>query len=979
MPINDFNNLKQSNIKENWLFELYNQNSFLSFDGVNDYVDCGTTTGSSAVTVSDQGTFSFWIKFPTLVNGQAEAIFVNNVIESSYSGIWISKTGDHKIQAHMMDGSGTTSEDRETFISGTVLQENVWYNIIIVSNFNHSESDVNTNWKIYVNNDASGNVTNDGDADIDVPSYTTGKCEFGRVITGTDAYGKFDIKNFAVWELELSTNNITAIYNSGNYKSLLYDFGNYDQSTNLKAYWEFNNGESIVKDLSGNLQSGTVNGAIYRGYLPISFSDTVVNDIFYYGVVKNNPTIRESIDLKKSVSKSNNISIDIPNFKYKGNSISEELFGGDSYYINKTVKVSSQVGNLSPIVIGVFRLIDINTDGNSVSLSLVSQRPWDFISFPQVKHPDYPIYEPVVYGSYTPSANANTANIASSAYGGVFPVPVLYYSSNKVYTIMPRSYVTSDNAFLHKYVGYNQFLPLRLSAGIFSNEGLRVDSITSTTIDNSGLNILGSRVYQYIGGTANLAEFDGYISTAPSDQNAGSVQVFDNQQNMFKRNIDGTFNMSVGASALFNSVEDFYCIISTPKKDMFLDNISEVVLKITLNVSASQGFNHMFSGGRFDPTDDTLLSSSVTRWYNNSTSSGTGEFSTTTGALVFNDNITTTIVQNKLTSSDELLVKISSISFVGRQTNTMTINSAEMYYHQVVPNPVGVDSQTNPTALELSYEKDLSKFQENKFFYCGGNGLKGLWSGTPNITEIHEAHRDLLIRFTGMSIDDPNGWSDLDGAKDWKIRYWQLEPVELKKELEQLQYEGGFIFRYKNGNSKEPQYIFIKDSYSSTDHTITKSDISNITIKPDGYNSLLSEMNINYQKHPSESGYLFNSNSKNLTTRNNYGIDLKENIAEVNLNAYSSPEIPTSPSSSPNDDFYTYYDNIFGDVKINISGTIINPSLYKIDVGDTVSFSDMYPDKAFGKSYTDVVFMITSLTRSVGSLKFTVREIGVIT
>ena len=107
-------------------------------------------------------------------------------------------------------------------------------------------------------------------------------------------------------------------------------------------------------------------------------------------------------------------------------------------------------------------------------------------------------------------------------------------------------------------------------------------------------------------------------------------------------------------------------------------------------------------------------------------------------------------------------------------------------------------------------------------------------------------------------------------------------------------------------------------------------------------------------------------------------INSKENKKEVNLDAYVSPEIPAVPSSSPNDDFYTYYNNINGEVKLNISGTFVNPKYYSINVGNTVTFSDslMYPEKAYGKAFTDVIFMITSITRSVGSIKFTAREIG---
>ena len=42
-------------IKENWLFQLYNQDSYLSFDGTNDYIDLGTTTGSAYLVLASQG------------------------------------------------------------------------------------------------------------------------------------------------------------------------------------------------------------------------------------------------------------------------------------------------------------------------------------------------------------------------------------------------------------------------------------------------------------------------------------------------------------------------------------------------------------------------------------------------------------------------------------------------------------------------------------------------------------------------------------------------------------------------------------------------------------------------------------------------------------------------------------------------------------------------------------------------------------
>ena len=44
--------------------------------------------------------------------------------------------------------------------------------------------------------------------------------------------------------------------------------------------------------------------------------------------------------------------------------------------------------------------------------------------------------------------------------------------------------------------------------------------------------------------------------------------------------------------------------------------------------------------------------------------------------------------------------------------------------------------------------------------------------------------------------------------------------------LEQMQYEGCFIFRFKQGDFTKPQYIHIKDS-PSADVTLSKNDILN--------------------------------------------------------------------------------------------------------------------------------------------------------
>jgi len=295
-------------------------------------------------------------------------------------------------------------------------------------------------------------------------------------------------------------------------------------------------------------------------------------------------------------------------------------------------------------------------------------------------------------------------------------------------------------------------------------------------------------------------------------------------------------------------------------------------------------------------------------------------------------------------------------------------------------------------------DRDRKSLQKTQYFYSGGDGLThGITGLSSAITEIHEAHLDLMHRFAGLDVatnpaTNIEGWgtgSDhlLDYAKDWKIRYWELEPTSLTKALEKLQYEGGFIFTLRRGDLTQPEYIFIRDTYDPIHYSgvsqinfpdINKYDLSDVQIKPDSFSSVVTKMDINYFKHPAENKYLTLKSAENNSSKAEYVVNSKENKKEVKLDTYVSPEIPAVPASSPNDDFYTYYNNINGEVKLNISGTFVNPKYYSINVGNTVTFSDslMYPEKAYGKAFTDVIFMITSITRSVGSIKFTAREIG---
>tara|TARA_R100000458_G_scaffold48036_1_gene46948 strand:+ start:2428 stop:4509 length:2082 start_codon:yes stop_codon:yes gene_type:complete len=667
-------------------------------------------------------------------------------------------------------------------------------------------------------------------------------------------------------------------------------------------------------------------------YLYFAFSDVTYSSNYYRGVITNKPSIRESIDLKKSVSKTSNISIDITDFEYQGSKISKELFGGTNNYINQVVTVHSQINNDTPQQIGSFRLVDISTNGIKISLSLATHRPWDFIEFPQdqVTAETKNIYVPVVYGDYT--NNESFYDTPALIETKLYPVPMLSVDEQIIRTLMPKSYGASDNSFISIWQGDNVFLPFLTTAGAEVNE----------TKTYSGHNALETK----IGDNYSQRRAVGEVFANESRNPNGSGTEFSNTSNAF----DG--DESTASTASVTGTGNYLLGFSTVPKKWTTHNLMRV--KIKHKYSSSATFNIYVY-------DDAGI---------------IGTFSGVSLTTSYSESVGTLSTQRDIG-------KRASFIFVRTAGGNGTLS--------VCTVKITID-----TLINTQDSDDLKRLGDEKYFYSGGDGLTESWSGSNGaITEIHEVHRDLLIRFAGLPTTTPTGWGNgtddnlLDHAKDWKIRYWQLEPVELKDELEKLQYEGGFIFRYRFDGTA--QYIFIKDSYSATDVTLSKDDISNLQINPTSFSDLITRQDISYERHPANNTYKNTTNSSNSTARTNWNIQAKENIENTSLDYYVSPEIPNSPSSNPNDDFYTYYDNIFGDIKLMISCDIINSSkwvtendasnpLDPLEVGSVIDFnnSNMFPETPMGynsASWSGIKFIITNMTRGLGKMSIKARQI----
>lgn len=662
----------------------------------------------------------------------------------------------------------------------------------------------------------------------------------------------------------------------------------------------------------------------WHNFVPLAFSNVRDKDLFYHGVIINKPKIRESINLQKSIAKTSNVSIQLHNFTYKGNQLSQDVFGTANDYINREMRLLSKINDDNAFQIGTFRLNDVRLKDEVLTLQFNTHRPFDDVQFPQAKTTSTNIYVPYVVGDY--DENDSSFNTPAFCDTNLYPVPVHSVDEERIRTIMPRSYNSGSGSQINIHHGEDVFLPLQAQTGAVTD--------ATTTIEN--VDALESRTSRRAAGRVFALE---------SRNRTGTNTEFSNTHLAFDRDIDTAASVSVSGTT--NYAIGF---TSVPEKwaTHRLFNI-----RLRHKHSANATFNVFIYEG-----ESLYASGSITF------SANTFRADNVSPGTIKELGKQWTIIYQKASGSD----------------GTLSVGSVKL----------DID-----TAFDTSDKDELKKLGDVKFFYSGGNGLKDAWSDTAAMTEIHEVHRDLLVRFTDIGTTTPDGYSDLDSAKDWRIRYWQLDQKLLSNVLEKLQYEGGFIFRYRyNGN---PQYLFVKDSYTSTDATFSKDDIKNVQLEITKVSDLLTKQEISYRKHPAESRYITTVVASNDSVRKRYNVGSNENRQSVTLNMYvgtttSNNDIPASPSSNPNDDFYSYYDYISGDIKLLISFDIVNPakwvtindtsdSLEPLEVGSIIDFDNdnMFPETPFGinsSSWSTIKFIITDFTREIGKVKVKARQIA---
>ena len=764
-----------------------------------------------------------------------------------------------------------------------------------------------------------------------------------------------------------------------------------------------------------------------REAIYLAYQDYDDGTKLYHGAIRNHITISESIDLENQVATTSGFTLSIVDFELSGVKLSEELYGGSNSYQNQEIIVSIRVSK-ETIEIGRFRMMNISYDGHVISIGCQSARPWDDVMIPQDRDLS-DVLIPLAYGLFRKN---DTPSISTDA---------RYYSKTQPYLLrkiplspniniddLQSGIVGIEDALAHYYIGgYN---PSKISG--------------SHNANNYQMSL-----YKYDSGLDAFIQ----LETNAQFQNAlsGDLEIFDatvNSRDVYylldmdyglnpKLRLTASFKTKpsgarkvVGGGTLLNiensiELEQDY-LTNTPTAEphdtnhalLTFTGISQTtpsanetaIIEYTLPpfdgelLTSQVKFSIYYTAG-VSLLDPSISDANFNVSYKWSTSAPTGTSSTGFTTLISGNDagqVANATGESSTFINDVVLSGATEDTF--EQTGSLT-KEHKLYirFNTSSNDATGLSGYTGfykikDVRFQISTGSRISK--PERFLYTSMRGEQSsvttsdaLSGATNESFNGADAHRDLLMRFTNMSNSVPIGFADLRTSRDsngWDLQYQTTKQVSLKSVLDLIQKEHAFIFRYKQGDISKPQYIFVKDSYSSSDYTVlSKADIKNPSLKVTSFSDLVTKLIINHLKHPARNDFIRTTESEIPNVRTDLNIGSRENIKTISLETLIPTFSSVNPSyvessgvtytgTNPNKSYADYYLNLFGEPKLIIDFDLVNPRYHDLEVGDVLQFDDenMFPEKPFGlSSWSGINFMITDTRKKLGSIKISARQI----
>ena len=282
-----------------------------------------------------------------------------------------------------------------------------------------------------------------------------------------------------------------------------------------------------------------------------SFFDQTVASQNYLGKILNNPSIREGIDIFNSTSSLSNVSINIDNTDNQA----EDLVFGTNYYINRDVKIYSNLQSGSPAnfdnipLIYQGRLESVTHNDESLTLSIIAKRPWDNVQVPDA-YSTAKTLGSLVYGDYTGNSGLDfSSNYTNNNY---HPAPL--DSVEEYADQIGTSSLSNINAAEYSKK-YDSFLPYVYADGSTTTSG----GIQTFTVPN------------------DFAR--NYYDQAESVSNTDTVSV-SNKDNSVDKNLTSYATMTAVGTGTFSATETFTYTLNS------MHEIGNIVAKYKVQTSS---------------------------------------------------------------------------------------------------------------------------------------------------------------------------------------------------------------------------------------------------------------------------------------------------------------------------------------------------------------------------------------------------------
>lgn len=693
-------------------------------------------------------------------------------------------------------------------------------------------------------------------------------------------------------------------------------------------------------------------------YIGLSFSDVTMDDSkAYTGAIINAPTVRESINFSNGTSSTGNLGLEIADYTISSNKFSKTLFTGS--YVNQTVKVYSTLNSntamANAVQIFTGRLISVSmTETEKVKINIVVKRPWDSIDIPNVTG-DSGVYTPIAYGYYG-------TTLKNSEAVDRFGCPLIEgqggdtTSGQLLYAVAKNDSNHMDMAFydntIKAFVGTSSF-----------------QSATRTVQGQDGK------------GVRDYLERKYYIR--PTSHLLTGSNVWTNPDNILDSdNLNSTAGSLTFSTSQTLSVSDSTTNTKTSEIKLFCPNVSGKIISAKLYTKASltttsgcpyseEKLIIQFNGaGVTTPIDESNPGSDAHTFTTTDANISDPIYA---GSAYHEFDIKAWADTNNSGRFPESITALLSLKAIvpqsGNGTDTL-IGSAklfDMYIYAVVKN----DFSDEPTASKI--EADAQKVLWAGVPTSDNTTWTNTSGSTVQATSPMRIHRELLHTHLGVT-DTPllNGGA-FDGGANFRYARCHTEPNKpkpIKRFLDTLAFEGGFVFRFDAQN--RPVYHFIENS-PSADITLTHSDVLELKIAHTSLKELITQWNVQYEKNPAQNEYKQKTSHTSSVRTNFFPANSKENIKDVKLDMIVSNVAHTN--GNRNASFLDYYNDILGSVKQLVDFNIVNPTKSNIEVGDVLTFSSMKVNPLSG-DWSSLKFIVTNTNRRIGGqISVQAREI----